>query len=263
MSNEVLFIKVASVGSLILMFVGVFIIGCQYVPVHAIGTDDTVTHIQYTYEGEDIDLEVRNGDVDNFNTSWYVREMPLTMAGTQFYTPNDPTLVKLYEMMKPTLDTMSDREKAESILRFVQRNVDYVLDLENQGKRDYTQLPVETLITKQGDCEDTAILTTNLYLMAGLDAALVIQHNHVATVVSLDDVDGDTITHPLSGKRYIICEPTSLRALGSSYNGDEGQIMFIDRPSTGYMMALLIFLVSAALMCWGHHAHRQLRKEDE
>lgn len=263
MSNEALFIKVASVGSLILMFVGVFIIGCQYIPVHAIGTDDTVTHIQYTYGGDNIDLEVRNGDVDGFNTTWYVREMPLAITGTQFYTPNDPTLVKLYEMMKPALDTMSDREKAESILRFVQRNVDYLSDVENQGKRDYSQLPVETLITKQGDCEDMAILTANLYLMAGLDAALVLQHNHVAPVVSLDDVDGDFITHPLSGKRYIIGEPTSLMGLGSSYNGDEGQITFIDRPSTGYMMAFVIFLISAALMCWGHSAHHKLRKEAE
>ena len=62
------------------------------------------------------------------------------------------------------------------------------------------------------DCEDRAVLYSYLVrTLMGLDVVLLEYPNHMATAVCFDEnIDGDYIT--VSGKKYIICDPTYIGA---------------------------------------------------
>lgn len=62
------------------------------------------------------------------------------------------------------------------------------------------------------DCEDRAVLYSYLvHTLMGLDVVLLEYPNHMATAVCFDEnIDGDYIT--VSGKKYIICDPTYIGA---------------------------------------------------
>jgi predicted transglutaminase-like cysteine proteinase len=52
----------------------------------------------------------------------------------------------------------NDIDNVTKVNRWVNRNIKYITDKENQGVADYWQTPRETLKSMQGDCEDYAIL---------------------------------------------------------------------------------------------------------
>jgi hypothetical protein len=101
-------------------------------------------------------------------------------------------------------------EKAEFYLKFVQ----YVIEYKTFEKHDPTKSPIHTLYDKEGDCEDSAMLLSSIYLHAGYDICYL----HVTLV--WDGIKHCTTsikqTTPFDGFEYEIeddiyyhCETTS------------------------------------------------------
>lgn len=69
----------------------------------------------------------------------------------------------------------NDLDNVMKVNRWVNRNIEYITDKENQGIADYWQSPRETLKALQGDCEDYAILKYFMLINWGIpDTELMI-----------------------------------------------------------------------------------------
>lgn len=100
-----------------------------------------------------------------------------------FYQPYGGQLTALAGNL--TKNCVTNDDKAEAILSWVQDNIQYKSDIVVEGIDEYWQFWYETLQLKSGDCEDGAILIANLMLAAGipywrirLNAGAVFGGNH-------------------------------------------------------------------------------------
>lgn len=103
----------------------------------------------------------------------------------------------------------SDREIIEFVTSFVQ-HFEYIADEESKDQAQYTRYPVETLVEKRGDCEDTSILLASLLRALGLECVLLIfpeDPGHVAVGVNSNELTG--IYYPYKNARYYYIETTS------------------------------------------------------
>jgi predicted transglutaminase-like cysteine proteinase len=95
----------------------------------------------------------------------------------------------------------------------VQKNILYVSDNETKGMLEYWRYPVETLVEKKGDCEDTAILFASILDALGYEVVLLFyildnETGHLSVGIHLGDGYGEFIEDN-SGKRYYYCETTN------------------------------------------------------
>lgn len=65
------------------------------------------------------------------------------------------------------------------VIAFVQ-SLPYASDSISSGYDEYPHYPLETLLERKGDCEDTAMLTAVLLRHLGYGASLIIYDNHCA-----------------------------------------------------------------------------------
>jgi len=123
-------------------------------------------------------LTVKNGpnfmyDYTEFDY-WidFPRYFPLEVC-TLYVTPNNP-------IIRDLASNISSWPKWLTIVNWVASNIDYPsedadgdgkpdYDYIKHGKRDYWQLPIETLNLRTGDCEDYAILYCSLLRASGYD----------------------------------------------------------------------------------------------
>jgi predicted transglutaminase-like cysteine proteinase len=63
------------------------------------------------------------------------------------------------------------------VIAFVQ-SFTYVSDSASTGFDEYPRYPVETLLAREGDCEDTSILTATLLRDMGYGTALIFFDDH-------------------------------------------------------------------------------------
>jgi len=99
------------------------------------------------------------------------------------------------------------------ILRFVQTNIVYSSDEETKGSDEYWRFPVESLVEKKGDCEDSSVLFSSIMKSLGYDAALLFyvlddDLGHIAVGIHLDDFPGEYVSY--GGKKYYYCETTTI-----------------------------------------------------
>ena len=101
------------------------------------------------------------------------------------------------------------------VLRFVQNNVQYKGDDETKGCVEYWRYPVETLVEKKGDCEDSAVLFASIMEAMGYDAALLFyilddDIGHLAVGIHLDT--NESLGHHViyQGMAYYYCETTTV-----------------------------------------------------
>lgn len=66
----------------------------------------------------------------------------------------------------------NERQIIEHMMSFVQ-NLEYTTDIRGTGWNDYPKYPIETLVEREGDCEDTAILMANLLRNYGYGTKLI------------------------------------------------------------------------------------------
>ncbi len=111
---------------------------------------------------------------------------------------------------------MTDLGRAEYVLKFVQLITDYEDDSLISSSGEYWKYPIETLVQRGGDCEDTSILYCSLMKAMGYSTALLIYEGydyydvggHMAASVALDYVKNGTY-YTKNGLKYYYCETTS------------------------------------------------------
>ena len=130
------------------------------------------------------------------------------------------------EWMKSLADLFSDNVKDKEwnefktvsfVLSFVQ-SMPYTSDKLTAGYDEYPRYPVETLVDKGGDCEDTSILFASIVRGMGYGVVLLQleedEHLAVGVKISMDIVDNWHRLYPLtyytteSDEIYAYCETT-------------------------------------------------------
>ena len=118
----------------------------------------------------------------------------------------------LYPQLKKHIAGKSKADAANILLNFVQTAFKYKTDPEQFGE-ERPLFADETFYYPYCDCEDRSILYSILvHELLGLDVVLLNYPNHIATAVCFgsDDVKGDYFN--ISGKRYVVCDPTYIGA---------------------------------------------------
>ena len=111
---------------------------------------------------------------------------------------------------------MTDVERADYVLKFVQKITEYQSDDALSDDGEYWKYPIETLVQRGGDCEDTSILYCSLMQAMGYKTALLIyegylypdEGGHMAAGIALDYVKGGSYYNE-GGLKYYYCETTS------------------------------------------------------
>jgi hypothetical protein len=101
--------------------------------------------------------------------------------------------------------SMTRREVINFVVTFVQ-HLPYTSDNVTTPYDEYPRFPLETLIEKGGDCEDTAILAATLLKEMGFDSLLVLLPRHMALAVACDDCSGTN--YEVNDRRYYYVETT-------------------------------------------------------
>jgi hypothetical protein len=153
----------------------------------------------------------------NYSTYHKYREQIHSIDGVfdyaKFVTYEDKDIKKI--ATKITKGAKTPEEKARRIEKFVHRNVVYDNSVEKYF--DHVKFPIETLIEKNGDCEDMAILETALLKAAGLDAVLItfprgLREEDIAHVGVGIDGNFTGYSFPDKGKNYYFDEPTGVNS---------------------------------------------------
>lgn len=136
---------------------------------------------------------------------------PLTRYAYHARVPLDSCVkASLYPALAAKIEGLSKVEAAQRLLNWVQTGFIYEYDEVVWGD-DRAFFAEETLFYPYCDCEDRAIFYSRLVRdLIGLDVALVLYPNHLATAVNFADEDanvtGTSIT--IEGRRFVICDPT-------------------------------------------------------
>jgi hypothetical protein len=154
---------------------------------------------------------------------WYVEktvnrspQMRGSMAMSLFVTSADTVIVSVAISLKSlALDQgFNSTQMSNFILAFVQQNIRYANDNVSKGYEEYWRYPVETLVEKQGDCEDSTLLYASLMKQLGYKTALlfyVIDEDvgHLAAGVAMDEPLSDGFFVTYHDVEYYYCETTS------------------------------------------------------
>lgn len=137
-------------------------------------------------------------------------------AENYYTTPDDPIMQNVAKMLSKDIEGFSDLDKANFILKFVQKSIVYTEDIDNYGEDEFYVLPVNTLKRKKGDCEDIAFLYTCLCNMCGLRTMNVKTPGHMTAGV--DVVCSKKVWKwKWEGITYCHAEATSQKLIGELY----------------------------------------------
>lgn len=108
------------------------------------------------------------------------------------------------------MNGLSQEQAINELLHFVQFAFTYAKDRDQFGYEKWN-FAEETIASSYSDCEDRAILFTQL-VRALLDMPIVLIYypgRHLATAVKFDDpqIEGDYII-TVDGQKYLLCDPT-------------------------------------------------------
>lgn len=202
----------------------------------------------FTFDNEDITVQF--DEIIEYST--ISRPWNQMLTAYQYVTPEDPVVLAVYDALEPSLSSMDDTEKAESLMKFVYYNTRYTDDDGN-----YSQFPSETLRTGRGDCEDMAFLLYTLYDIAGLDTVFLDFKNHLAVGVAVD-VEGESYTTWLSDTQYKLADPT-WNMFGGEHPLD---LLLVYKPTKVivYEMLMVILLVLIFVTVEGRDVMRSSNK---
>jgi hypothetical protein len=135
-----------------------------------------------------------------------------------FVTPKERVILDLVKKLELLIQSKQydDYDRINFYLNFVQDSIIYRYDNETAGCEEYWKFPVETLVDKNGDCEDTSVLLASILDVLDYDVALLYYSwkeddkslGHLAVGVSLDEDYGSYVSAE-NGKKYFYCETTS------------------------------------------------------
>lgn len=197
--------------SLICLFIMLSFVCMMATPIHSDSTIQDEPSSIRLWGDDSYDIPIEGSDIASYNNM--NRYLAFNWVSYRFATVNDPLMVKIYENIEPRLSGMNDYEKADYIRLLVQCSTGYASDYYLHDSPEYIQYPSETIISGSGDCEDLSLLLYTLYRMAGLDAVLVTQLDHVYVGVAVDGT-GEYVSTLFSDKRYYTVETTSVSDIG-------------------------------------------------
>ncbi|NLF33563.1 MAG: hypothetical protein GX583_01430 [Thermoplasmatales archaeon] len=175
------------------------------------------------------DYNDRSGKIDlHLSFSWYygyvTDDVPRSGAGAKnsvdrYVTDTDPCIADLARQLCRLTGDMSDLERINCTLKFVQ-SIEYRYDKDSEGAArgdsEYWKYPAETLWEMHGDCEDHAMLFSALLRAMDYDDVLLKVHcykdgrfagAHMATGVNVEGATGTF--YSVDGKDYYYCETTA------------------------------------------------------
>lgn len=120
----------------------------------------------------------------------------------------------------------SDRETVDYAIAFVQ-SMQYVPDNVSTPFDEYPKYPIETLVERGGDCEDTSILMASILSEMGYGVVLIVLPGHVGVGVKGTDLPGHYYEY--DGERYYYLETTGegwgVGELPEEYQGEQAEIL--------------------------------------
>lgn len=154
-----------------------------------------------------------------------VLEIPINMAVMNYYS-NYPQLdVKEYALsrtdtrfkeellasMRPILEGKTDLDAINLILRFLQKDFEYKIDIEQFGY-EKPFFPEENFIYAYNDCEDRSILLSYLaWNLMHKKVVLLDYDDHLAAAISLNEnITGDYVR--IGSEKYYVCDPSYMNA---------------------------------------------------
>jgi hypothetical protein len=161
---------------------------------------------EYNYQNYQVNVNYNPTLID------FYQDMPHVDFEVTLSSPlSESAYSSIRNALLPLLQGKSEREQANIILRFVQKAFPYKTDQDQFGVEKYFY-PEELMHFPYSDCEDrSALFTTLVRNMLGLEVIGLIFPNHLATAVRFNDnVNGDFLEH--EGKRFVICDPTYIGA---------------------------------------------------
>lgn len=142
-----------------------------------------------------------------------------------FTTLDDPVVKQIAEDFNDMFVHKSISFKAHCLQAMIQQNVKYVNDMSRFGVENCWCFPIRTLITKIGDCEDSAILYASLATAIGLDVVLIYFPTHMLCGVRL-----------YKDNQYIPLELTKYLPVNSSMRiCCGGEIIYPSYPSEEFL----------------------------
>lgn len=102
---------------------------------------------------------------------------------------------------------LSNDEVMFEAINLVQSAIAYEYDSVGTGEVDYPKYPIETLVERKGDCEDSAILLAAIVKELGYGCILMYFEGHMAVgILGEDNLVGGNLT--VDGKKYFYVETT-------------------------------------------------------
>ena len=146
---------------------------------------------------------------------------------SSYPTVDDEVVKEIASQLNKMCKGKSERYKAGMILAFVQQNVKYVSDKSQYDYMDYWAIPIQTLVSRKGDCEDTAILYCSIAYNLGIQVMFTIVPGHAFASVKQQGLT-DII---IDGERWCPMETTSSIPLLGYYHGKK-TVTYFAEPST-------------------------------
>lgn len=182
------------------------------------------------------ELSVDENLIEFFNTypNSQIGSQTMTRWANYANTPlSESVRNQLYPKFLELLAGLTDREKVERLLNWVQTGFRYEYDDKVWGY-DRAFFPDETIYYPYADCEDRAILFTRLVRdLVGLDAILVYYPGHLASAIAFNGEEaGDYIR--LNGRRFTVCDPTftsgaPVGRTASAHDNSSAKVILLNR----------------------------------
>jgi hypothetical protein len=165
--------------------------------------------LAFDYKGKNIKLTVPfdRGLIE------YMETFPQSDFDLYFDTDGSAILRKgLLLQLKKYTANMSEEEKVDFLLTFVQSAFAYKTDKEQFG-REKSFFVEESLYFPYNDCEDRAVIFSWLVReLAGLKVVGLLYPNHMSTAVALSYPKADYASVEVHGQKYVIADPTYIGA---------------------------------------------------
>lgn len=199
---------------------------------HPAGGDRNLAQdFQWTYQDQKWEYTLSIPD------DWYqyYKNKPRIPHGTDYVTFNDPYVKKIAQKIKETVEA-NGYHTTSFLLAFVQ-SLPYVADSYTKFD-ELPKYPVETIIDRNGDCEDTAYLLASLVKAMGLGVALIQFNDHMG--VGVNTVHSQSgYYYPVGNDWYYYYETTGegwkIGDLPDEYKYQSAKVMVVGQTGSQFV----------------------------
>jgi len=128
-----------------------------------------------------ITLNVSISDFIDYRTKNVIRSQVINDKNAHdlsFVTYDDKYIKQIADYISSVSSGMTTLQKAQIILAFTQ-SIPYKTDKISMGPDEYWKYPLETLMDKNGDCEDTSFLFCSIAKAMELNCCLFLYNDHI------------------------------------------------------------------------------------